>query len=133
MFVPMRTRLDLLLICAFAVYRGWHLIARDKVVERPREALYDRWPPSAKRALVRTEWNADMREVVFHARPTAGRAKPPRVSLVSQSVDCPWCLPTFAAVAMTIAVDASFGLTWPVAWFGALCCVIGLLGAVEGK
>ncbi len=129
----MRTRLDLLLICALALYRGWHLLARDKITERPREALYDRWPPDFKRSLVRSEWNADMREVVFHAKPAKGRDAPKRVSLVSASASCPWCLPTFAALALTLAVDASFGLTWPVAWFGALCCLVGLLGAVEAK
>ncbi len=131
MFVPMRTRLDLLLICALALYRGWRLIARDAITQRPREDMYDRWPPNYKRSLVRTEWNADMREVVFHSRPTHQRR--PKVSLVAQSVDCPWCLPTFAAAALTAAVDASFGLIWPVAWFGALCCLIGLLGRADAK
>ncbi len=130
MVAAMRTRLDLLLICALAIYRGWRFLARDAITERAREALYDRWPPDYKRSLIRSEWNTTMAEVVAHARPAPKR---PKVSVIAASIDCPWCAPTFAAVAVTLAVDASFGLTWPVAWFGALCCLVGLLGRADGK
>lgn len=127
----MRTRLDLLLICALAIYRGWHLVARDKLTERWREAFYDRHPPSYKRSLVMTKWEPAMREAVPHTRPTGGRR--PKVSLLAMAIDCPYCSPFIVEVAVTIAVDASFGLTWPVAWFGALACLVGLLGSIEGR
>jgi hypothetical protein len=127
----MRTRLDLLLICALAIYRGWRLVARDKVTERWREQAYNRWPPNYKRTLVETKWEPMMRESVPHTRTSA--LERPKVSIVAASLSCPWCAPTFAAALLTFAVDVSFGLTWPVVWFAALGCLVGLLGSYEGK
>lgn len=136
----MRTRLDLLVIAALGVYRAWRFIAKDRITERWREQVYNRWPPTYKRALARAEWNENMHEVVMHTRGGTRRNtgkemvddKVPKVSWATASVDCPWCLPLLACAALTLAVDASFGLTWPVAWWLALSTAVGLVGRADG-
>lgn len=133
----MRTRLDLLVISALALYRLWRLVARDTITEPWRARIYDRWPPTAARALYLTTWNKAKREVVAHARQTTGplvdRRPIPRVNLLAASIDCPWCAPTLVAGVVTVLVDASFGLTWPLAWWGALAALVGLLGRIDAK
>lgn len=133
----MRTRLDLLVICALGVYRLWRLVARDAITERWREQIYNRWPPDAQRAAGVMVWDDKLRQSVYRVRPERGpdgsRNPRLRVSLVAASVNCPWCAPTFICAALTLAVDASFGLTWPALWFLALSTLVGLLGRVEGK
>jgi hypothetical protein len=126
----MRTRLDLLVIGALAVYRAWRFVARDAITQRWREALYDRFPPSYQRSLARSEWNSKMHEVVMHTRPS--NRSHPKVSWVTASLACPWCLGTWLSAALTAAVDASFGLTWPILWWLALSALVGLLGRADG-
>jgi len=126
----MRTRLDLLVISALALYRLWRLVAKDDITKRWREEIYNRWPPNAVRATGTMKWDQKKRENVFVAR--TERKDHPKVSLVAASISCLWCAVTFASAALTVAVDASFGLTWPLAWFGALACLVGLLGRVDG-
>lgn len=128
----MRLRLDLLVIAALAVYRVWRFVARDNITERWRERIYNRWPPTYQRALVRAEWNEDMHEVVMHTRNGSVRDKVPKVSWATASLDCPWCLPLLVCAALTLAVDASFGLTWPVMWWLALSTAVGLIGKADG-
>jgi hypothetical protein len=127
----MRTRLDLLVICALAVYRLWRLIARDDLTARWREQFYNRRPPSATRAAGMMVWDKNLRQNVFKIRPIA--KKTPKVSALAQAIDCPWCAGTWLSAALTIAVNASFGLTWPVAWFAALACLVGLLGRADAS
>lgn len=127
----MRTRLDLLVIAALAVYRVWRFIARDRITERWRERIYNRWPPTYRRALARAEWNENMHEVVMHTRGGV-RDKVPKVSWLAASIDCPWCAGAWLSAILTLAVDASFGLTWPVAWWLALSTAVGLVGRADG-
>lgn len=136
----MRTRLDLLVICALALYRLWRFVARDAITERWREQLYNRWPPSAERAAGLMVWDSKIRQSVYRVRPerdihnTGMRPVPrPNVSWLAKATDCPWCASVWLSAALTIAVDASFGLTWPVVWFGALCTLVGLLGRAEAS
>lgn len=123
----MRTRLDLLVISALAVYRCWRLVARDDITSQWRERVYNRWPPTASRATGLMKWEPKLRQNVFHARP----GEPPKVSGLAAAVDCPWCFGAWLCVPATLAVDASFGLVWPVAWFLALSTVVGLLGRLD--
>lgn len=135
----MRTRLDLFVLLAFAVYRTWRLVARDKITERWREQLYNRWPPDAARAAGLMTWEPNLREMVYSTRPTTssgGRRiidPKPRVSAVAQAINCPWCAPMWMAAVATLVADASFGLVWPVMWWLALSSAVGLLGRAEGK
>lgn len=135
----MRTRLDLLVICALGVYRLWRLVARDAITERWREQIYNRWPPDARRAAGLMAWNGSIRQMVYTARPAdhmvglRAVAKLPKVSLVAAAIDCPWCAGAWLCAVATLAVDASFGLTWPVVWFLALSTLVGLLGRIEGR
>lgn len=126
----MRTRLDLFVIAALSVYRLWRLLARDEITARWREQAYNRWPPSAERAAGVMKWSAAQRQTVYSARPT--RDSRPRVSRVAEAVDCPWCLGAWLAGAATLAVDASFGVVWPLAWWLALSAAVGLLGRLDG-
>lgn len=128
----MRTRLDLLVIGALAVYRAWRFVARDTITQRWREALYNRFPPTYQRSLVRAEWNSKMHEVLLHARRDNPRDPVPNVSWLTASFDCPWCINLIASAALTAAVDASFGLTWPLLWWLALSALVGFLGRVDG-
>lgn len=128
----MRTRLDLLVICALGVYRAWRFVARDAVTQRWREALYNRFPPTYQRSLARAEWNSKMHEVVFHTRRDNPRDPVPKVSWLTASFDCPWCINLIASAGLTVAVDASFGLTWPILWWLALSSLVGFLGRVDG-
>lgn len=128
----MRTRPDLLIISALAIYRAWRFLARDAITQRWRETLYNRFPPSYQRSLVRAEWNAKMHEVLLNTRRDTPSDPVPRVSWFTASLNCPWCAPSFAAAALTLAVDASFGLTWPVLWGLALGALVGLLGRIDG-
>lgn len=125
----MRTRLDLLIISALAVYRLWRLLARDAITAKWREQAYNRFPPSAQRAAGTMKWDKTIRQNVFKARP----GKPPKVSWTAKGFDCPWCAPLWASAAVTVAADASFGLVWPLAWFGALSCLVGLLGSADAS
>lgn len=133
----MRTRLDLLVICALAVYRLWRLVARDAITERWREQIYNRWPPSAERAAGLMVWDAKILQSVYRVRPerdpNGARHERPQVSWIAKWVDCPWCLGAWLCALATVAVDASFGLTWPVVWFLALSTLVGLLGRAEGR
>lgn len=128
----MRTRLDVLVISALAVYRAWRFMARDAITERWREAVYDRWPPNYKRSLARAEWNSKMHEVVMHTRNGSLRDPVPKVSWITASLDCPWCFPLLVSAGLTAVVDASFGLTWPIMWWLALSALVGFLGRVDG-
>lgn len=133
----MRTRLDLLAICALAVYRLWRFVARDAITERWREQIYNRWPPDAKRAAGVMVWDTKIRQSVYRVRPertpSGSTTLRPQVSWLTAAVACPWCVGAWLSAVLTIAADASFGLTWPVAWFGALSALVGLLGRAEAK
>lgn len=122
----------MLVIGALAIYRAWRLMARDTITQRWRETLYNRFPPSYQRSLVRAEWNVKMHEVLLNTRRDTPSDPVPKVSWVTANIDCPWCLGSWLAVALTLAVDASFGLTWPVLWALALGALVGLLGRVDG-
>lgn len=125
----MRTRLDLLIITALAVYRFWRLLARDDITAKWRESVYNRFPPSATRATGLMKWDSDLRENVYRARP----GKPPAVSWAAKAFDCPWCYGAWLSVGATYAADAAFGLVWPVMWFLALSCLVGLLGRADAS
>lgn len=138
----MRTRLDLFVILALAVYRLWRLVARDAITERWREQLYNRWPPSATRAAGLMEWNPEIRQMVYRVRGgervSVGTGRlpaidPPKVSWLAAAVDCPWCSGAWLAAVATVLADASFGLVWPAAWFLALSTAVGLLGRADAK
>lgn len=133
----MRTRLDLLVISALALYRFWRLVARDDITAKWREAAYDRWPPDAKRAAGVMVWDPKIRQTVYRVRPerteTGQRTAKPDVSRLAALVDCPWCAGAWLSAVATAAVDASFGLTWPLAWAAALSTLVGLLGRLDGK
>jgi hypothetical protein len=136
----MRTRLDLLVLCALGVYRLWRLVARDTITERWREQLYNRWPPDARRASGLMTWEPSIRQMVFKARPGVtgvstrpGNPHGPKVSLVAAGLDCPWCAGAWLSAVVTVLADASFGLTWPLVWFAALSTLVGLLGRAEAK
>lgn len=128
----MRTRLDLLVIVALALYRAWRFVAKDKITERWREEAFNRWPPSAERAAGRMKWSADQRQMVYSIRPESNRDQRPKVSWIAASIACPWCAPLILALPLTLVVDACFGLTWPLAWWLALSASVGLLGRAEG-
>lgn len=127
----MRTRLDLFVLMALAVYRCWRLMARDDITARWREQAYNRWPPSAQRSAGLMSWNPEIRQMVYKARPETGRR--PKVSPVAAAVDCPWCGGAWLAGAAVIVVDVCFGVVWPVAWWLALSTAVGLLGRAEAK
>lgn len=130
----MRTRLDLFVLLVFAVYRTWRLVARDKITERWREQLYNRWPPDAARAAGTMKWNPHLREMVYSARPQVrGTDTRPKVNWWAQMSGCPHCGGAWLAAVATLVADASFGLVWPLAWFLALSAAVGLLGRAEGK
>lgn len=126
----MQTRLDLLVITALGVYRLWRLLARDAITARWREALYNRWPPDATRAAGEMTWDSKSRQMVYRFRPSQAK---PRVSVVAQAIDCPWCAGLWASAAATVAVNACFGLVWPVLWFAALSAAVGLLGRADAS
>jgi hypothetical protein len=126
----MRTRLDLFIITALSVYRLWRLVARDAITQRWREQIYNRWPPDAARAHGIMRWSPDLRESVYSARPVS-RPRP-KVSWFAKAVDCPWCSGAWLCAVATLAVDASFGVVWPLAWWAALSAAVGLLGRLEG-
>lgn len=126
----MRTRLDLFILSALSVYRVWRLVARDDITGRWREQLYNRWPPSASRAAGMMKWSPEKRENVYSVRPVG--KPPPKVSWLAKAVDCPWCAGAWLSAAATVAVDASFGVVWPLAWWLALSTAVGLLGRLEG-
>ncbi len=128
----MRTRLDLLVIVALALYRGWRLVAKDAITERWREEAYNRWPPTAERAAGRMRWSTDLHQMVYEVRPVSSRDPRPKVSWIAASIACPWCAPLILSLPVTLAVDVCFGLTWPLAWWPALSTSVGLLGRAEG-
>lgn len=125
----MQTRLDLLVITALGVYRLWRLVARDAITARWRETLYNRWPPDATRAAGEMTWDARSRQMVYRVRPK----DKPKVSALATAVACPWCSGLWASAVATAAVNACFGLTWPVLWFGALSTAVGLLGRADAS
>jgi hypothetical protein len=125
----MRTRLDLFVLASLGTYRVWRLVARDEITKRWREAAYNRWPPTYPRSLGFTEWNPKMREAVLHGRPE--RSIHPPVSVIAAHVDCAWCLGALLSAVATVAVNATYGLVWPMLWWLALSSAVGLLSGLD--
>jgi hypothetical protein len=126
----MQTRLDMFVLCALCVYRVWRLVAKDAITARWRETAYNRWPPDGKRAGGRMAWNPELREMVFSTR-LEGDPRP-KVNMLAQLVNCPRCGGAWLAAIATVAVDVSFGVAWPIAWWLALSAAVGLLGRADG-
>lgn len=101
-------------LSCFTVYWAWWVLARSGLLERPRETLWNRWPPTPVRAVTRARWDPKLGEMVFHARPTGNR---PRVSQFAKAVDCPWCAGFYLAGALTLTLDLLVNLPLPALWW----------------
>ncbi|HEX7276290.1 MAG TPA: hypothetical protein VF244_02855 [Acidimicrobiales bacterium] len=118
-------------LAVLTTYLAWWAIARSGLLERPREALYNRWPPSPPRATVVGKWEPHLGEVVMSAR---GFSEiPPDVSQVAKMVDCPWCCGTWLAGLMTLALDLHGSVPMPALWWPATVVAVVLVDKLASQ
>jgi hypothetical protein len=112
-------------LSALTTYLAWWAIARSGLLERPRQALYNRCPPSPSRAAVLGKYNKHLGEVVMEARPQ--RMKVPDVSQVAKMADCPFCCGTYLAGLVTLALDLHGSVPMPALWWPATVVAVVLV------
>ena len=111
-------------LSALTTYLGWWALARSGLLERPRQALYNRWPPSPPRAAVVGKWEKHLGEVVMSAR---GHKPVPDVSQVAKMVDCPFCCSAYLAGLVTLALDLHGSVPMPALWWPATVVAVVLV------
>ncbi len=122
------TPLVLLLLLIGTGYRIGRLVRADTIAERPREALFDRFPPTAERAQTIHVWNPSTRSVGFKLRTTPG----PKPSRLAKLLICPWCLSFWVAGALVAAVQPWTSTPLPLLWWTAVSTGIGVIAQVGG-
>lgn len=121
----------LFVVSSLATYYVWWVLARSGVLSRPRQALYNRWPPDPPRATLVGRWDTNLREVVMNARPAVvGSQNRPRVSWVAKMVDCPFCCGFYLAGLVTWGLDWIGDVPIPALWWPAMVVVVALLARV---
>lgn len=118
--------LEGVVVMALAAYRLWRIVGEDT------------WPPTlAFRAWleVRVESHRDHAERWVEADPElsdrfARRMR--RTEIAYELITCPWCLGSWVAGAVVLAVDVAVGLPLPLLQWGAVACLVGIIGKVDG-
>lgn len=100
---------------ALFTFWAWWVLARSDLLERPREAAYNRLPPTPTRRSMVKVWSRDLGEMVAKAR--VGRA--PKVSQLAKMLDCPWCAGFWIAGLVTLGLDLNGSVLLPALWWPA--------------
>lgn len=93
---------------ALASYRAWRIVGADT------------WPPSKvlRDWLDRQAARAEVEGEGFWVE-------------VHEMVTCPWCLGTWVSGGVVLIVDVVHGLSLPLLQWGAVACIVGLIGKAD--
>ena len=128
-------------LCALAAYRATRLIVSDTILDRPRERLFDRFPPDGDRAKLRVDWAR------WGSRPAGGAFMLPRtpdverfppdgyrpVSKVGQLLECQFCAGVWLSALTVGAVWCVLSLPLPALWFVGVMGAQALLSATDAR
>jgi hypothetical protein len=106
-----------------ATARALRLLQHDTLLDRPRAAFYDRFPPDAKRAGRRSHWQPQLREIVY--TPVSAHARP--VSRLGQWLACPWCCGFWLSGLAVLGLMAWRSTPAPALWWPALSTAVALV------
>lgn len=123
----MTDALALFVVASFATYRIWRFLAKDTILERPRESIYNHWPPNHQRARMVRKWNVELHEMVGSTR----KGTAPPVSMFSLGLDCPWCSGFWISGAVTLVLVLTTSVPLPLLWWPAMSSVVGLFGRLD--
>jgi hypothetical protein len=116
----------LFVLLVLGVSRLLRLIQADKITERARELIYNRWPYDAKRGALLAEWKPETREVSFSVRRNLGieDVRPTRLAYL---LSCPWCLGLWVSALAVAVVAQLISVPLPVLWAAALAHAVSLV------